>query len=140
MCASPCSGSFARSRPTRRTIEPMPVRSQAAMVGMIDVRYCIDVETLHRDERAETLALNDLGRVQVELSSPLVYDSYRRNRAIGSLILIDAASNETVAAGVILDTEVEERPESPVGDRSPNVQWQGTRMTRARRWSTLEQE
>jgi len=114
--------------------------SQTAMVGMIDVRYRIDVETLHRDERAETLALNDLGRVQVELSSPLVYDSYRRNRATGSLILIDAASNETVAAGVILDTEVEEEADSVAGGRSPNVVWQGSRVTRERRWSTLGQQ
>src|SRR5439155_17775168 len=102
--------------------------SQIAMVGALDMRYRIDVESLHRDETATTMALNDLGRVRVELGSPLVYDSYRRNRATGSLILIDAATNETVAAGVILDTEVEDRPESPVGDRSPNVQWQGTRM------------
>ena len=42
-----------------------------------------------------------------ELSSPLVFDSYRRNRVTGSLIVIDEATNETVAAGVILDTEVE---------------------------------
>src|SRR5207248_2785593 len=114
--------------------------SQAATVGMIDVRYRIDVETLHRDESASTLALNDLGRVQVELSAPLVYDSYRRNRATGSLILIDAASNETVAAGVILDTEVEEEADSAAGGRSPNVVWQGSRVTRERRWSTLGQQ
>ncbi|TML00089.1 MAG: adenylyl-sulfate kinase [Actinobacteria bacterium] len=114
--------------------------SQTAMVGVIDVRYRIDVETLHRDERAATLELNDLGRVQVELSSPLVYDSYRRNRATGSLILIDAASNETVAAGVILDTEVEEEVDSAAGGRSPNVVWQGSRVTRERRWSTLGQQ
>src|SRR5205823_5274269 len=96
---------------------------QKAMVGMIDVRYRIDVETLHRDERAPTLELNDLGRVHVELSTPLVYDSYRRNRATGSLIMIDAASNETVAAGVILDTEVEDEADSAAGGRSPNIVW-----------------
>jgi bifunctional enzyme CysN/CysC len=114
--------------------------SQTATVGTIDVRYRIDVETLHRDESTATLALNDLGRVQVELSSPLVYDSYRRNRATGSLILIDAATNETVAAGVILDTEVEEEADSAAGGRSPNVVWQGSRVTRERRWSTLGQQ
>jgi bifunctional enzyme CysN/CysC len=114
--------------------------SQTATVGMIDVRYRIDVETLHRDESAATLALNDLGRVHVELSTPLVYDSYRRNRATGSLILIDAASNETVAAGVILDTEVEEEADTTADGRSPNVVWQGSRVTRERRWSTLGQQ
>ena len=73
------------------------------------MRYRIDVETLRREESASTLGLNDLARVHLELSSPLVFDSYRRNRVTGSLIVIDEATNETVAAGVILDTEVEER-------------------------------
>ncbi len=45
--------------------------------------------------------------MHLELSTPLVFDSYRRNRVTGSLIVIDEATNETVAAGVILDTEVE---------------------------------
>jgi bifunctional enzyme CysN/CysC len=110
--------------------------TRTAMVGGLDVRYRIDVESLHRDESAETLELNDLGRVRVELSSPLVFDSYRRNRTTGSLIVIDEATNETVAAGVILDTEVEDVLESK-SERSPNVLWQGTRVTRERRWSSL---
>jgi bifunctional enzyme CysN/CysC len=110
--------------------------TRTAMVGGLDVRYRIDVETLHRDESASTLELNDLGRVRLELSAPLVFDSYRRNRTTGSLIVIDEATNETVAAGVILDTEVEDLPESK-SERSPNVLWQGTRVTRERRWSSL---
>src|SRR2546423_15192453 len=77
------------------------------MLGTIDVRYRIDVDTLHRDESATTLGLNDLGRVHMELSSPLVFDSYRRNRVTGSLIVIDAATNETVAAGGVPHTEGE---------------------------------
>ncbi len=110
--------------------------TRTAMVGGLDVRYRIDVETLHRDESAQTLELNDLGRVRLQLSAPLVFDSYRRNRTTGSLIVIDEATNETVAAGVILDTEVEDLPESK-SERSPNVRWQGTRVTRERRWSSL---
>jgi len=111
--------------------------TRTAMVGKVDVRYRIDVETLRRDERTTTLELNDLARVQMELSSPLVFDSYRRNRVTGSLIVIDEASNDTVAAGVILDTEVEEAGSEPKSERSPNVRWQGTRMTRERRWQSL---
>jgi bifunctional enzyme CysN/CysC len=112
--------------------------TRTAMVGAVDVRYRIDVETLHRDESATTLELNDLARVQLELSSPLVFDSYRRNHVTGSLIVIDVASNETVGAGVILDTEVEgaHGPQAK-SERSPNVRWQGTRMTRERRWRSL---
>ena len=59
------------------------------------------------------------------------------------MIVIDEASNETVAAGVILDTEVEDRDalEPAVkSERSPNVRWQGSRMTRARRWESLGHE
>jgi bifunctional enzyme CysN/CysC len=107
--------------------------TRTAAVSAMDIRYRIDVDTLHRDERAATLALNDLGRVRVELTSPLVFDSYRRNRVTGSLIVIDEASNETVAAGVILDTEAEVEdaatPETKT-ERSTNVQWQRATMTR----------
>jgi bifunctional enzyme CysN/CysC len=110
--------------------------TRTAMVGGIDVRYRIDVETLRRDEQVQTLQLNDLARVHLELSSPLVFDSYRRNRLTGSLIVIDEATNDTVAAGVILDTEVEEAGERP-SERSPNVRWQGSRVTRQRRWREL---
>jgi bifunctional enzyme CysN/CysC len=110
--------------------------TRTAMVGGIDVRYRIDVESLHRDESATVLELNDLGRVRLELSAPLVFDSYRRNRTTGSLIIIDEATNETVAAGVILDTEVEDAADIK-SERSPNVRWQGSRMTRERRWQSL---
>ncbi len=109
--------------------------TRTAMVGRVQVRYRIDVETLHRDEGASTLHLNDLGRVHLQLSTPLVFDSYRRNRLTGSLIIVDEATNETVAAGVILDTEVDGPAEKT--ERSPNVRWQGSRMTRERRWQTL---
>jgi len=121
--------------PRRRYLVKHTTRS--AMVGKIDVRYRIDVETLRRDEGATTLELNDLARVHVELSSPLVFDSYRRNRVTGSLIVIDEATNDTVGAGVILDTEVEVDDSEGKTERSPNVRWQGTRMTRERRWQSL---
>ncbi|MCW3032620.1 MAG: cysNC [Solirubrobacterales bacterium] len=112
--------------------------TRTAMVGKVEVRYRIDVETLRRDENVQTLALNDLARVHLELSSPLVFDSYRRNRVTGSLIMIDEASNDTVAAGVILDTEVEEAAVARSGsERSPNVRWQGSRVTRERRREAL---
>jgi len=110
--------------------------TRTAMVGSVEVRYRIDVETLRRDEQVDTLELNDLARVHLELSSPLVFDSYRRNRLTGSLIVIDEATNDTVAAGVILDTEVEEAGERP-SERSPNVRWQGSRVTREVRWREL---
>jgi bifunctional enzyme CysN/CysC len=113
--------------------------TRTAMVGNIDVRYRIDVESLRRDETATSLELNDLARVQVELSSPLVFDSYRRNRVTGSLIVIDEATNDTVAAGVILDTEVDgtDGALAEKTERSPNVRWQGAKVTREHRWQSL---
>jgi bifunctional enzyme CysN/CysC len=120
--------------PRRRYLVKHTTRS--AMLGAVEVRYRIDVESLHRDEAADTLHLNDLARVHLRLSTPLVFDSYRRNRVTGSLIIVDEASNETVAAGVILDTEVEDAVTTKT-ERSPNVRWQGSRISRDRRWTTL---
>jgi sulfate adenylyltransferase subunit 1 len=72
-----------------------------------DLRYRLDVNTLHRDEQASTLALNQIGRVGLRTTIPLFFDEYRRNRATGSFIMVDEATNNTVGAGIILGpTEV----------------------------------
>ena len=67
-----------------------------------DVRYKIDITTLRRMEGESVLGMNDIGRVLLRTTQPVIYDSYRRNRNTGSLILIDEATNETVGAGMIL--------------------------------------
>jgi bifunctional enzyme CysN/CysC len=67
-----------------------------------DLQYRLDVNTLHRDESAESLALNEIGRVTLRTTQPLFFDDYRRNRVSGSLILVDEATNDTLAAGMIL--------------------------------------
>jgi bifunctional enzyme CysN/CysC len=67
-----------------------------------ELHYRLDVNTLHRDETAETLGLNDIGRVTLRTTVPLFVDEYRRNRSTGSFILVDEATNATVAAGMIL--------------------------------------
>jgi bifunctional enzyme CysN/CysC len=124
--------------PTRRYIVKHTTRT--ASVSALEVRYRLQLDDLHRDERATTLGLNDLGRVRMELSSPLVFDSYRRNKITGSLIVIDEASNETVAAGTILDTETEVLDAPAVEPRptqSPNVKWQRSELTRRARWESL---
>ena len=61
----------------------------------------VDVHTLTPDPRATELALNDIGRIRVRTSKPLAFDPYARNRAMGSLILIDESTNDTVGAGMI---------------------------------------
>jgi bifunctional enzyme CysN/CysC len=67
-----------------------------------DLRYRLDVNTLHRDEAAPSLVLNDVGRIVLRTTSPLFADEYRRNRTTGGFILLDEATNTTVGAGMIL--------------------------------------
>jgi len=67
-----------------------------------NVRYKVDINTLHRIENNKEIGMNDIGRIQIRTTQPLFYDSYRRNRITGSLILIDEGTNETVAAGMII--------------------------------------
>ena len=66
------------------------------------IKYKIDINTLHRIEDVSVLEMNDIARVSIRSSQPLFYDSYKRNRQTGSIILIDEGTNETVAAGMIL--------------------------------------
>ncbi len=65
-----------------------------------EIRYNIDVNTLHRQEEKE-LELNDIGRVIIKTQRPLMYDPYARNRATGCFVLIDELSNATAGAGII---------------------------------------
>ena len=67
-----------------------------------DIHYRLDVNTLHRDEAATSLDLNDVGRVSLRVTQPLFYDSYRRNRQTGSFILAAEDTNVTAGAGMLL--------------------------------------
>ncbi len=67
-----------------------------------EVKYLVDINTLHKIEGAGTFAMNDIGRISLRTAQPVIHDSYRRNRQTGSFILIDPGTNETVAAGMIL--------------------------------------
>jgi bifunctional enzyme CysN/CysC len=79
-------------------------RSARCMVR--ELNYRLDINTLHRDEVTGQLAMNDIGRVALRTTAPLFFDEYRRNRNTGSFILIDEATNETVAGGMILGEAV----------------------------------
>ncbi len=68
-----------------------------------DLHYRIDVNTLHRDESATQLGLNEIGRIRLRLTQPVFADPYARNRQTGGLILIDEATNATV--GTVMITE-----------------------------------
>jgi sulfate adenylyltransferase subunit 1 len=67
-----------------------------------DIRYKVDINSMHRNESDKEIAMNDIARINVKTTVPLYFDSYRKNRHTGSIILIDEATNETVAAGMIV--------------------------------------
>ena len=67
-----------------------------------NIHYKIDINTLHRMEDDKDIGMNDIARVTLRTTKPLLFDRYQRNRITGSLILIDEGTYETVAAGMIL--------------------------------------
>jgi bifunctional enzyme CysN/CysC len=87
-------------RPNARYVLKHTTRTVKAVVRAL--QYRLDVNTLHRDEDASELRLNEIGRVTLRTQLPLFFDEYRRNRDTGSFVLVDEANNNTVAAGMIL--------------------------------------
>jgi sulfate adenylyltransferase subunit 1 len=72
-------------------------------VGLIkELKYKVDINTLHRIEGVDTIDMNDIGRISIRTSKPLFYDSYKKNRLTGSIIIIDDQTNETIGAGMII--------------------------------------
>ena len=67
-----------------------------------EVKYKVNINTLHKIEDDLVFSLNDIGRISLRTSAPLIADSYKRNRISGSFVLIDEQTNETVAAGMIV--------------------------------------
>lgn len=67
-----------------------------------EIKYKLDISTFRHLENADHLLTNDIARVTIRTAQPLFYDSYRKNRITGSLILVDEGTNETVAAGMIV--------------------------------------
>ncbi|RKR86579.1 sulfate adenylyltransferase subunit 1 [Micromonospora pisi] len=78
--------------------------TRSARTVVRGLHYRLDVNSLHRDETATELGLNEIGRVRLRTTVPLLADEYRRNRTTGGFILIDETTNRTVAAGMIVDT------------------------------------
>ena len=87
--------------PRRKLAVKHTTRTARAVVK--ELQYRLDVNTLHRDESAQALKLNEIGRVRLRTTVPLLADEYRRNRTTGGFILIDEQTNRTVAAGMIID-------------------------------------
>jgi bifunctional enzyme CysN/CysC len=90
--------------------------TQTVRAEVEQVAYTTDLETL-RQEPATRLELNDIGRVTIACHRPLFFDPYRKNRSTGAFILIDSLTNNTVAAGMILEGDA-----APEHQRSEAVQ------------------
>ncbi len=72
-------------------------------IGMVkELKYKIDINTLHRQENIDKVEMNDIARLSIRTAKPLFYDAYKRNRQTGSIIIIDEQTNETIGAGMIL--------------------------------------
>ncbi|MGI9157152.1 MAG: sulfate adenylyltransferase subunit 1, partial [Marmoricola sp.] len=89
-------------RPRQKLSIKHTTRTGRALVK--DIQYRLDVNTLHRDAEdtaTKGLGLNEIGRVQLRTTVPLLCDPYSKNRTTGSFILIDEATGVTVGAGMI---------------------------------------
>ncbi|MCB0572084.1 MAG: sulfate adenylyltransferase, partial [Phaeodactylibacter sp.] len=67
-----------------------------------DIRYKLDINTLHRNLEDKDIRMNDIARIAIRTTKPLFFDSYRKNRITGSVIFVDEATNETVGAGMVI--------------------------------------
>jgi bifunctional enzyme CysN/CysC len=99
--------------------------TRSTRVSIRDLEYRLNVNTLHRDDQAEGLTLNEIGRVRLRTQKPLLFDPYRRNRDTGAFILVDEATNNTVAAGMITGAT----------QTDPHIVWHSGAVTREQRAS-----
>ncbi|NJL76649.1 MAG: sulfate adenylyltransferase, partial [Saprospiraceae bacterium] len=76
--------------------------TQEARCVVKEIRYRLDINTLHRDLEDKQIKMNDIARIAIRTTKPLFADAYRKNRITGSVILIDEHTNNTVGAGMII--------------------------------------
>jgi len=67
-----------------------------------EVNYKVDINTLEKNLNDKNIGLNEIAQITIRTTQPLFYDSYRKNRITGSLILVDEGTNETICAGMII--------------------------------------
>ena len=76
--------------------------SNSLNAAIKEIIYKIDINSLERHSKNKELTMNDIAKVKIRTSKPLMIDSYRDNKVTGSIILIDDTTNETVAAGMVI--------------------------------------
>ncbi|MDR9419430.1 sulfate adenylyltransferase subunit CysN [Gracilimonas sp.] len=96
--------------------------------------YRMNVDSLNQED-ADQLKLNEIGRVRLKSSQPIFFDAYQINKKTGSFIIIDAATNVTVGAGMMrAGSTVSKKPKSSSNKRkSPNVVWEPWNIPREER-------
>jgi sulfate adenylyltransferase large subunit len=104
-----CWMNDAPMRPGSRYMLKHTTRTVRAVVQ--ELEYRVDVNTLDHLGASE-VALNEIARLRLRLSAPVMVDRYRRNRTTGSFILIDEATNDTVGAGMVVHATSGERATS----------------------------
>ena len=107
--------------------------TRTTRVELTRIEHRVEIESLRTEADPGALELNDIGRVTLRAARPLALDPYADSRATGSFILIDEATNATVAAGMVCETLAD------AGARSPNVVWERGEATRDDRWAALGQ-
>jgi len=128
-----CWMSEERLAPGRRYALKHTTRTVRTTVQAIRDRW--DPETLEVFADPSALALNDIGRVSLRTSSPVLADPYRRNGVTGAFILIDEHSNDTVGAGIIREA----RAATPVREGRRDVTWHPSALDREDRWRGIAQ-
>ena len=87
-------------QPRTKVVVKHTTRECIAMIK--EINYKVDINTLHRIENINFVEMNDIARVSLRTSKPLFYDTYKKNRQTGSLIIIDEQTNETIGAAMII--------------------------------------
>jgi bifunctional enzyme CysN/CysC len=109
--------------------------TQTVRTTVLEITERTDPETLDRELAPTALALNDIGQVRLRTSAPVFADPYAENRGTGSFILIDEASNDTVAAGVIRSARaVDDKPA-----QRNDLTWHPSALDRDDRWLAVDQ-
>jgi bifunctional enzyme CysN/CysC len=100
-----------------------------ASATVSDLKYRVNVNDFAQ-EAAKSLAMNEVGVVNISAQSPIAFDSFAENRTTGAFILIDRISNATVGAGMILHTL----------RRADNIHWQSLEVTKRARAAAKQQK
>ena len=89
--------------PLQASIKVVIKHTTNECLGMVkELKYKVDINSLHRIEGIQEVAMNEIARILIRTSKPIFYDAYKKNRQTGSIIIIDEQTNETIGAGMII--------------------------------------